>query len=62
MDLYDPQAELDALFHEMFGEPFLVDGVCRVCGCTDPAPRNVGLGWYWVEPDLCSRCHEMGHR
>lgn len=38
-------------------------GICRVCGCTDGEAciisygRELEAACFWVEPDLCSRCH-----
>lgn len=32
----------------------MVQGACRVCGCTDQ--HACAGGCYWVEPDLCSAC------
>lgn len=47
---------LDAFFArvdagEEIGIPVEGAGTCRVCGCTDQC--------HWVDPDLCSACHEQ---
>ena len=31
-----------------------VEGICRVCGCTEAAACEGGC--FWAEPDLCSAC------
>ena len=40
-----------------------LQGVCRVCGCTDTNPcYHPEHGYcYWVEPDLCSHCASIEH-
>ncbi len=35
-------------------EALRIEGVCRVCGCTDE--EGCEGGCQWVEPDLCSQC------
>ncbi|MBC5805655.1 MAG: hypothetical protein ACR2KS_10285 [Candidatus Eremiobacter antarcticus] len=35
-------------------KPVTIDGVCRMCGCTDEL--SCPDGCYWVESDLCSQC------
>ena len=32
----------------------LVDGVCKICGCTDSFACDGDC--YWVKPNLCSNC------
>lgn len=39
---------------EYFDEDELVDGECRVCGCSALEPCDGGC--IWVQPDLCSSC------
>lgn len=37
----------------------VLEGVCRVCGCTDSTPctdPETHGPCYWIEPDLCSAC------
>lgn len=39
-----------------------MNGVCRVCGCTDDdcsqCIEATGHFCYWIEEDLCSRCDQ----
>lgn len=35
-------------------EALRLEGICRVCGCTDE--EGCEGGCEWVEPDLCSKC------
>ena len=36
---------------------WIVQGVCRVCGCTEASPCVGGCSW--VEEDLCSKCRPV---
>jgi hypothetical protein len=42
------------IMREPVAPPGRIDGVCRLCGCTDDFGCESGCAW--VEPDLCSRC------
>lgn len=48
----------DHLFEAACEEPEDDGPACRVCGCTE---NNACFGGcWWVEPDLCSECEEVG--
>lgn len=36
--------------------------VCKICGCTEDncgaCVESTGQPCYWIEPDLCSACHD----
>lgn len=61
-----PGAELDVQTHTVAGEPavtlHLREGYCRVCGCSELEPCDLGAGFmcWWVDAahTLCSspRC------
>jgi hypothetical protein len=54
----DPLKIGDLLIVEVIAAPRMI-GVCRACGCDEGCARDGGF--YFVEPDLCSKCAPRAH-